>query len=192
MKRNLMFLIVIAMAMATLFVSCTEEPPAPELFTVTFDSDGGSSVAAQQVERGKCAQQPTSPVKEGYEFVNWNLDGKVYDFAMPITKSITLKAVWKAEAKPEPMQPVAPVVEKPVTPRKMYHLVIASFPTEAQADEFMGTVDRQQYRQMGKVTRKGKCRVYAARFDNRAEAERQLALLRQNNRYKDAWLFISK
>ena len=103
MKRNLMFLIVVTMvAMTTLFVSCTEEPPAPELFTVTFDSNGGSAVASQQVERGKCAQQPNSPVKEGYEFVNWALDGKPYDFAAPVTKSITLKAVWKAEVKPEP------------------------------------------------------------------------------------------
>ena len=101
-------------------------------------------------------------------------------------------AVEVAEAKPEAAQPVAPVVEKPVTPRKMYHLVIASFPTEAQADEFMDTVDRQTYRQMGKVTRGGKCRVYAARFDNRAEAERQLTQLRQTARFKDAWLFISK
>lgn len=103
MKRNLMFLMIVAIvAMTTLFVSCTEAPPAPELFTVTFDSDGGSAVASQQVERGKCAQQPNSPVKDGYEFVNWNLDGKPYDFAAPVTKSITLKAVWKAEAKPEP------------------------------------------------------------------------------------------
>lgn len=102
MKRNLMFLMVVTMIMATLFVSCTEEPPAPELFTVTFDSNGGSAVASQQVERGKCAQQPKAPVKEGFEFVNWNLDGKVYDFAAPVTKSITLKAVWKAEVKPEP------------------------------------------------------------------------------------------
>ncbi|MDD6080364.1 MAG: SPOR domain-containing protein, partial [bacterium] len=97
-----------------------------------------------------------------------------------------------AEAKPETVQPMAPVVEKPVAPRKMYHLVIASFPTEDQANTFMETVDRQQYRQMGKVTRGGKCRVYAARFDNRAEAELQLAQLRQTDRFKDAWLFISK
>ena len=102
MKRNLMFLMVVTMIMATLFVSCDEAPPAPELFTVTFDSNGGSAVASQQVERGKCAQQPKDPVKDGYEFVNWNLNGKAYDFAAPITKSITLKAVWKAEIKPEP------------------------------------------------------------------------------------------
>ena len=100
--------------------------------------------------------------------------------------------VEETTVKPEPVQPKATMVDKPATPRKMYHLVIASFPTEDQADEFMGTVDRKQYRQMGKVTRGGKCRVYAARFDNRAEAERQLAQLRQTDRYKDAWLFISK
>ena len=67
MKRNLMFLMIVTMiAMATLFVSCNEAPPAPELFTVTFDSDGGSAVASQQVERGKCAEQPKAPVKEGF------------------------------------------------------------------------------------------------------------------------------
>lgn len=102
MKRKLMFLMVVTLVVATLFVACDETPPAPELFTVTFDSNGGSAVASQQVERGKCAQQPKAPVKEGYEFVNWNLDGKAYDFAAPVTKSITLKAVWKAEVKPEP------------------------------------------------------------------------------------------
>ena len=118
MKRNLMFLMIVTMiAMATLFVSCTEAPPTPELFTVTFDSDGGSSVPAQQVERGKCAQQPNSPVKDGYEFVNWNLDGKPYDFAAPVTKSITLKAVWKAEVKPEPTPEPEPEPEPVPEPK---------------------------------------------------------------------------
>lgn len=99
-------------------------------------------------------------------------------------------AAVEAETKVNASEPT-PVVT-PEAPRKMYHLVIASFPTEAQANTFMSTVDRQQYREMGKVTRGGKCRVYAARFDNRAEAERQLAQLRQTDRFKDAWLFISK
>lgn len=102
-------------------------------------------------------------------------------------------SVEVAQVQPEAERAIVPEVKTQEAPaKKMYHLVIASFPTEAQADEFMGAVDLRQYSQMGKVTRGGKCRVYAARFDNRAEAERQLALLRQNNRYKDAWLFISK
>ena len=117
MKRNLMFLIVVTMIMATLFVSCTEAPPTPEMFTVTFDSDGGSTVAAQQVEKGKCAQQPKAPVKDGYEFVNWNLDGKAYDFAAPVTKSITLKAVWKAEVKPEPIPEPEPTPDPEPEPQ---------------------------------------------------------------------------
>lgn len=121
-KKNLMFLIIVTMIMATLFVSCTEAPPAPELFTVTFDSDGGSSVPAQQVERGKCAQQPKAPVKEGFEFVNWNLDGKAYDFAAPITKSITLKAVWKAETKPEPTPEPEPTPDPEPQPEPKFVL----------------------------------------------------------------------
>lgn len=123
MKKKLMFLMVVAMvAMATLFVSCNETPPALELFTVTFDSNGGSAVASQQVERGKCAQQPNSPVKEGFEFVNWNLDGKAYDFAAPVTKSITLKAVWKAEVKPEPTPEPEPTPDPEPQPEPKFVL----------------------------------------------------------------------
>lgn len=32
---------------------------------------------------------------DGYTFVNWYLDGKVYDFNKPVDKDITLLAQWK-------------------------------------------------------------------------------------------------
>ena len=87
------------------------------------------------------------------------------------------------------------VSEKPVVPaskKKMYHIVIASFPNAAQADEFLAKVDRKICVGANKVTRDGKVRVYADRFDNREEAERYMASLRKNAKYKDAWLFISR
>lgn len=93
-------------------------------------------------------------------------------------------------AQPKPIKAEA-LVEKP-TAQKMYHLVIASFPTKTQADEFMTGVDKQRYQQANVILRNGKYRVYAERYDNRAEAERRLTLLRQTACYKDAWLFISK
>ena len=100
-----------------------------------------------------------------------------------------------AVAQPVPAQPkpikAEALVEKP-TAQKMYHLVIASFPTKTQADEFMTGVDKQRYQQANVILRNGKYRVYAERYDNRAEAERRLTLLRQTASYKDAWLFISK
>lgn len=88
--------------------------------TVTFDSMGGSNVVAQAEEEtprgsvptdelgtyfyqgvadGKTATEPaTIPVKEGFTFQYWALNGEKFDFATPITSDITLEAVWKANA----------------------------------------------------------------------------------------------
>ncbi|MDU1044444.1 InlB B-repeat-containing protein, partial [Peptoniphilus rhinitidis] len=46
-----------------------------EKVTVTFDSDGGSEVAVQTIEKGKTAKAPAAPTKEGKEFVEWQKDG---------------------------------------------------------------------------------------------------------------------
>ena len=62
--------------------------------TVTFDSDGGSSVKAQEVEVGGKATKPTDPTKTGYKFVEWQLNGKKYDFNTAVNDNIKLKATW--------------------------------------------------------------------------------------------------
>ena len=64
---------------------------------VTFNSDGGSTVKAQEVEYGKKATKPDNPTKAGYAFVEWQLNGKTYDFSKEVTDDITLKAVWIKE-----------------------------------------------------------------------------------------------
>ena len=63
-------------------------------FTVTFNSDGGSTVKSQSVEINKKATKPANPTKTGYDFKEWQLDGVLYNFDDPVTKEITLKAVW--------------------------------------------------------------------------------------------------
>ena len=63
-------------------------------YTVTFNSDGGSSVASQSVAEGAKATKPTNPTKNGYTFKEWQLDGKTYNFNTTVTKNITLKATW--------------------------------------------------------------------------------------------------
>lgn len=65
-----------------------------ELFTVSFDTDGGNPVSSQKIREGEKAIMVT-PSKDGSEFVEWQLNGTKYDFSTPITSSITLKAVWK-------------------------------------------------------------------------------------------------
>ena len=65
-------------------------------YTVTFDYDGGSAVAAQNVESGKTASKPTDPIKEGYTFRGWYLGETEYNFETPVSGDITLKAKWEA------------------------------------------------------------------------------------------------
>ena len=100
------------------------------------------------------------------------------------------KAASAPEVKKELVAP-APKV-KSVAPKKMYHIVIASFPTEEQANEYISGVDRAQCKNVSKVVRDGKYRIYADKFNNRADAESYMATLRKIEKYKDAWLFISR
>lgn len=71
---------------------------------VKFDSDGGSSVASQKVEKGKKIKKPTPPTKTGYLFKEWALDGMTYDFDKTVEEDITLKAVWEETKQEEKQQ----------------------------------------------------------------------------------------
>ena len=69
-------------------------------YTVTFDSNGGSSVAKQTVASGETASKPADPTKEGYTFGGWYTDKELteaYDFGTTVKKSITLYAKWNEE-----------------------------------------------------------------------------------------------
>ena len=68
---------------------------ATSQYTVTFNSDGGSSVASQTVNSGGKATKPTDPTKDKYVFIRWQLNNEPFDFDTPITGNITLKAVWE-------------------------------------------------------------------------------------------------
>lgn len=73
--------------------------PPQELpsYTVTFDSNGGSVVAAQTVYSGSTAAQPVNPTKAGYQFDGWFTDAgltNLYDFETPVTTDIILYAGW--------------------------------------------------------------------------------------------------
>ena len=68
------------------------------LYTVTFDSVGGSAVAPQAVPDGDTATIPTSPTKALYVFDGWYKEASyvtLYDFTDPVTSSFTLYAKWK-------------------------------------------------------------------------------------------------
>ena len=66
-------------------------------YIIQFDTDGGEKIESQSVKKGEVVKQPETPKKEGYVFVEWQLDGKKYDFNKKVKKSITLKAKWATE-----------------------------------------------------------------------------------------------
>lgn len=70
-------------------------------YSVTFNSDGGSVTPSIKVKDGFTITEPKSPEKDGYTFVEWQLDGKKYDFSNVVTKDIKLVAKWKKEVKTE-------------------------------------------------------------------------------------------
>ena len=70
------------------------DPVETKTFTVTFNADGGSEVAAQTVEDGKSATKPEDPTKERFNFEGWFNGESLYDFASPVTSDLTLTAQW--------------------------------------------------------------------------------------------------
>lgn len=58
------------------------------IYTVQFDTNGGSTVKSQQVEEDALATAPTI-TRKGY-FVKWN-----YDFSTPILKNETITSSWQ-------------------------------------------------------------------------------------------------
>ena len=71
-------------------------PAQAVTYAVTFDTGGGSAVSAQGIVSGQTATLPGAPVKQGYRFQKWQLQGSDYDFSTPVTGDITLTAVWTA------------------------------------------------------------------------------------------------
>ena len=73
-------------------------PPPPTLYTVTFNSQGGSSVASQTVVPFKKAIQPSPPTRAKHKFVGWYKEPacvNVWNFATDVVPYYTtLYAKW--------------------------------------------------------------------------------------------------
>lgn len=61
---------------------------------ITFNSNGGSSVATQAIKKGEKVSKPANPTRTGYTFNGWYLGKTIYDFNKEINSDITLKAEW--------------------------------------------------------------------------------------------------
>ncbi len=64
-------------------------------YTVSFNSNGGSAVAAQTVAAGGVAIMPQAPVKAGYTFKGWYYNNVAYTFGTAVNQNIVLTALWE-------------------------------------------------------------------------------------------------
>ena len=77
---------------------------------VTFETNGGSPIASQNVEVGSVAVRPDDPTKENCTFTGWYTDTELtqpFDFETAITADITLYAGWEEIPVEEITAPVA-------------------------------------------------------------------------------------
>lgn len=112
-------LVILTLSAGFLLAACGEQAPAASSqpapaassspvagtkVTVTFNTNGGSAVAAQEIEKGGKATKPANPTKEGATFVNWYADEVLateFDFDEAINANTTVYAKWQEAATPD-------------------------------------------------------------------------------------------
>ena len=86
--------IVLLVVIATICLFAFKEKEKA-IYVVAFNSNSGSTISEQNIEEGMSATKPQDPVRNGYIFIEWLLNGESYDFNSVIDKNITLTAKWE-------------------------------------------------------------------------------------------------
>lgn len=104
MKKKLLTILLAGVMLITLTAcdskkeddSTPETTPAVETkYSVFIDYDNGQEMSELSITEGRVLEELETPIKSGYTFVEWKVNGEKYDFTTPITKSIVIKATWK-------------------------------------------------------------------------------------------------
>jgi uncharacterized repeat protein (TIGR02543 family) len=75
------------------------------VYTMSFESNGGSAVEATTVEHGDTVEAPEAPTRTGYAFGGWYTDEELtepYVFTTAVTGNVTLYAKWSAQVTETP------------------------------------------------------------------------------------------
>ena len=66
---------------------------AVDKYTVSFEGEE-IDIPAQTIIAGEKVQKPADPIRDGYTFAGWLLDGEAYDFGAAVNGNLTLTADW--------------------------------------------------------------------------------------------------
>lgn len=146
-------------------------------YTASFVPSEMVSVSLLQSEKH------TEPIPASEE----NREKDLYDKAVNVQSVSTTDTEAVGQDSPKPLNKTEKTVKQ-----KRYNIIIGSFPIKAQAEQFMHEVDVNSYPNMSILFKDGKYRICADYFTERGNAEKYMANLRENTKYKDAWLFVCR
>ena len=92
--KSIAVLIIISL-ICILFTYKCEHDAVVDVYTITFNSDGGTEFASQQVEEKNKVTKPADPTKEGYNFIGWYVGDEPYNFDSEVTKDLEIVAKWE-------------------------------------------------------------------------------------------------
>jgi len=114
-------------------------------YTVTFATNGGSTVSSQRVSSNGKVTKPADPTKDGFTFSGWYSDKELtqtYDFSKAITGNTTIYAKWTQNAAvPKPMTEPAPIPTPTLTPGQSPTAWQNPFNDVKSTDWFYGDVE---------------------------------------------------
>lgn len=65
--------------------------------SISFETGSGDIILTKYVRKNEKVSMPVEPIKEGYIFKEWQLDGKKYNFDSIVDKELVLTAKWIKE-----------------------------------------------------------------------------------------------
>ena len=92
MRKTTIFILSMILLIC-MFAGCNKSDTPT--YIITFDSVGGTAVEKQTVKENEKALKPADPQKEGFTFVEWQLNNTTYNFDAPVTNDLTLTAFYK-------------------------------------------------------------------------------------------------
>ena len=118
------------------------------VYSVTYDSNGGSAVASGSfLQDGAISQAPTQPTRLGFTFVGWSATDGGSTVTFPYTPTsnsdLTLYAQWTAEAAPAPAPAPAyrgPVIDSALTVQAGSEVTFTGKRLDSVTSAFVGGV----------------------------------------------------
>lgn len=121
----------------------------------------------------------------------------------PVTTDATPKSevvkVEKTENKvvvsaPSPKKAVAaaPVAKKETVKKTRYHIIVSSLATSSDAQRMLKEYNKKGYNEAKVIEGNGRFRISLVSFSDKAEAYKQLNVLKAEDAFKSAWMLSSK